>query len=134
MCNSVSSYSDRTDMAGPTGNRPRGHPSLSANELSGWDRAKRRVRIRMRIAIRCTARGGRIAVAMAVFRDFRVIPARYSCVVVPTPVLDQESSEGILRWRYSRRSIPSRFSGHVATAVPPPRLPKRAIITNEKLK
>ncbi|KYM84107.1 hypothetical protein ALC53_05484 [Atta colombica] len=25
------------------------------------------------------------------------------------------------------------FSGHVATAVPPPRLPKRAIITNEKL-
>lgn len=95
MCNSVSSYSDRTDMAGPTGNRPRGHPSLSVDELSGWDCAKRRVRIRMRIAIRCTARGGRIAVAMAVSRDFRVIPARYSRVVVPTPVLDQESSERI---------------------------------------
>lgn len=134
MCNSVSSYSGRTDVIGPTGNRPRGYPPLSADELSGWDRAKRRVRIRTRIAIRCTARGGRIAVAMAVFRDFRVIPARYARVVVPTPVLDQESSERILRRRYSRRSVvPLGFSGHVATAVPPPRLPKRAIITNEKL-
>lgn len=133
MCNSVSSYSDRTDVAGPTGNRPRGYPPLSADELSGWDRARRRVRIHTRIAIRCTARGGRIAVAMAVSRDSRVIPARYPRVVVPTPVLDEESSERILQWRYSRRSVPSGFSGHVATAMPPPRLPKRAIITNEKL-
>lgn len=32
-----------------------------------------------------------------------------------------------------RPRISLGFSGHVATAVPPPRLPKRAIITNEKL-
>lgn len=58
MCNSVSSYSDRTDMAGPTGNRPRGHSSLSADELSGWDRAKRR-RVRIQYAYSNPLHGAR---------------------------------------------------------------------------
>lgn len=82
--------------------------------------------MRIRIAIRCTARGGRIAVAMAISRDF---PRNsHASLFLHRSWVKNGSYDSVL---FS--VVPSRFSGHVATAVPPPRLPKRAIITNEKL-
>lgn len=108
--------------------------SLSIDELSGWDRARRREKSENTYVYSKTVarrEAAKIAVATVVSRVFparvpRAVPRRCSYTGPESRICRNGLRDGV------STSSPLGFSGHVATAVSPPRLPKRAI-TNEKL-